>query len=195
MLLDLLILNIMNIFVLLFYHKKIIKMVTLKRLKEKHLELVRSWRNNPKIQQYMYSSNYISEEDQIKWFNSIKNDHTKLYYVIHYDDIPVGVVNLTNIDIINKKCSWGLYIGDMSFRGKGIASAVEQKIFHKVFNKIKLNRLEGEVFADNTNVIKLHEKNGFKKEGYHEQYVIKDGEYRDVISIALLKKDWLNGRI
>ena len=170
-------------------------MVTLKKLKEPYLELVRSWRNNPEIRQYMYSSNYISEENQKRWFNSIKNDNTKAYYVIHYNDIPVGVVNLTDIDLINKKCSWGLYIGDMNVRGKGIASKVEQMVFDIVFNQLNLNRLEGEVFADNTKVIKLHEKNGFKKEGYHQQYVIKDGKYRDVISIALLKEKWLNDRI
>jgi hypothetical protein len=54
--------------------------VTLHRLSKAKIELVRQWRNDPKISQYMIYREIITLEQQEKWFERINND--KNYYFI-----------------------------------------------------------------------------------------------------------------
>ena len=59
-----------------------------------------------------------------------------------------------------------------------------------VFDTLKLNKLLCEVFVDNDKVITLHEKFGFRRESYFREHIRKNGIYKDVIGLALLKREW-----
>ena len=53
------------------------------RLKEEDIELVREWRNSPEITQYMEFRDFISEDMQQDWFESIDTIYN-LYFIIEY---------------------------------------------------------------------------------------------------------------
>ena len=71
--------------------------VSLERLSEKDLELVRVKRNSIEISQFMDYREIISPEMQQTWFNSINNINN-LYYVITYKNEKVGLINGAKID-------------------------------------------------------------------------------------------------
>ena len=71
--------------------------IILKRLTEDKIELVRHWRNHPKIQQYMEYKEYITEAMQRDWFNHINND-SNYYFVIQYKEKEIGLINIKDID-------------------------------------------------------------------------------------------------
>ncbi len=66
--------------------------VKIEKLKLKDIEILRSWRNDPKIAKLMLSQNgtHITKEEQLKWFNSIQNQPNSLYYMAFVDDIAIG---------------------------------------------------------------------------------------------------------
>lgn len=160
-------------------------------LAAEHLEQVREWRNSEHVHKYMYTDNQISKEQQIAWFERVKDDKTKLYWVIQYEGKNIGVLNLANIDHHFKRCNWGFYFGDLSIRGKGIAGKVEYNMLRIVFEELKLNKVCCEVFTWNTQVIKMHEKFGFRREGYLREHVYKNGEFHDLVTMGVIKRDWL----
>ena len=43
--------------------------VVLRRVENKDIEMIRNWRNDPKISQYMSFRDYITPEMQKKWFD------------------------------------------------------------------------------------------------------------------------------
>ena len=88
--------------------------ITLIRLKEEHLELVRKWRNNPEIQQHMEYQEYITPEMQKNWFSSINNIYNS-YYIIEYEKKYIGLINEKNIDYENKTAEAGLFIWDKNY--------------------------------------------------------------------------------
>ena len=77
--------------------------LTLKKLEEKEIEILRTWRNDPRISKFMLSSfSYISKEKQKEWFDSIKNSQNSFYYMIYKDDLLLGYSAIKNIDCKSK---------------------------------------------------------------------------------------------
>lgn len=162
----------------------------LKKIQEEHLEMVRNWRNSPDVSMFMYTNDYITEEDQKKWYGKIKNDPSKKYWVVDLENSYVGVVNIVDIDLRNRRCFWAYYLADSSVRGKGLGKIIELNIIKYVFEVLNLNKLCCEVFAFNEKVVKIHEKFGSKIEGTFRQHIYKDNQFHDIICMAILRDDW-----
>ncbi|HHG83581.1 MAG TPA: GNAT family N-acetyltransferase, partial [Bacteroidetes bacterium] len=69
------------------------------------LEMVRKWRNSPEVSKYMYTDNTISAAQQIAWFERIRKDSSKKYWLIRYGERPIGLVNIAHIDTLNLSCN------------------------------------------------------------------------------------------
>lgn len=165
------------------------KDITLKKLTAQDIELVRGWRNDSNIASYMYSEEYISKENQVEWFNNI-DWSTSYYWIIEYDNKKVGLASITGINKTLQSCYWAFYLGDSSIRGAGIGSKVEYNVLKYVFSYIKLNKLRCEVLVSNYQVIKMHEKFGFRREAYYREHCIKGNSKLDVVGLAILKSEW-----
>lgn len=85
--------------------------ITLRRIVEDDIELIRQWRNSKPIQQNMHFREHISKSMQLKWFRSIDNINN-FYYIIEYKGNKVGLFNEKNIDWENRTSETGLFIAD-----------------------------------------------------------------------------------
>lgn len=164
--------------------------ISLVPLRETDIELVRTWRNSPEVAQYMYTSEVVTTEQQAAWFARIGQDNTAVYWLIEYNDQPIGLASLTGINRTLSSCYWAFYLGDSGVRGAGIGAKIEFNVLNYVFDTLKLNKLRCEVLTSNDRVIAMHEKFGFRREAYYRQHVKKDGVWHDVVGLALLKQEW-----
>lgn len=164
--------------------------IELKKVGLADIELIRKWRNSEDVAKYMYTENQISEEQQKQWFNKISNDKSCEYWIIKYDNKPIGLASITEISSSLQSCYWAFYLGDSSIRGAGIGSKVEYNVINYVFNNLGLNKLRCEVFVENDKVIKMHEKFGFRREAFYREHCIKGNKKLDAVGLALLKSDW-----
>ena len=165
--------------------------ISLSLLQKDDIELIRKWRNSKDVAPYMYTEQYITEEQQAIWYNKIKDDKTSIYWIIVYDSKKIGLASLTGINKTLNSCYWAFYIGDLSIRKAGVGAKVEFKILEYVFNTLKLNKLRCEVLVTNQNVIKMHEKFGFRRESYYREHCIKNNEKIDAIGLGILKSEWV----
>lgn len=159
-------------------------------IKEEDIEQIRLWRNSEEVSRYMYTSALITSEQQKQWYEKIKNDSSQKYWLIEYDGKKLGLVSIYNIKPNFKHCTWAFYLGNTEVRGAGIGSKVEYNILNYVFEEMKFNKLMCEVFSFNEKVIQMHQKFGFKQEGFYREHILKDGKYYDVVALAILKHDW-----
>lgn len=83
--------------------------VTLRRLTHDKIEMLRQWRNDPKIQQYMVYREYITPEMQERWFEKINNDNN-FYFIIEYEGREVGMINIKDVDYEKKTGEPGIFI-------------------------------------------------------------------------------------
>jgi UDP-4-amino-4,6-dideoxy-N-acetyl-beta-L-altrosamine N-acetyltransferase len=164
--------------------------IKLIRLEKEDLELVRNWRNSDDVSKYMYTEDYITEEQQNNWFDKIKDATNSIYWIIEYNGKKLGLASITGIDKTFQSCYWAFYLGDTSVRGGGIGAKIEYNVIEYVFSVLNLNKLRCEVFTTNDKVIKMHEKYGFRREAYYREHCIKQNEKLDVVGLALLKTEW-----
>lgn len=165
--------------------------VSLRKIKEYDLPLILRWRMMPEVTRYMYTAPVITYEDQQKWFARLQHDSTTAYWLITYENRPIGVLNLYDIDHVHSRCSWAYYIGEMGIRGKGIASILECNVYDFVFFNMKLNKLWCEVLSFNDKVVEIHKRFGSKVEGVLREHIVKNGKKYDVVRMSILKDEWL----
>ena len=157
--------------------------------------LVREWRNSDEIRRYMCNENIISEKQHSEWIKSLKNSDRKEVYIVFYDESPIGVVSIDDIDFNNKKCEWGFYIYETSLRGRGIGQRFLVSVIDYVFNELGMEKLNGNVLEVNPNVIEMHKKLGFQMEGIRRKNILKNGKRIDVYNLGMLKEEWLSRRL
>jgi len=158
------------------------------------LEIIRNWRNSKEVSQFMYTDQYINKEDQLSWFSKISKETDCKYWLIKYNNIKIGLINITDIDLKLRTCSWAFYIGDAAYRDLGIGVKAEFELIEMVFFKLDLDVLFCEVVSTNFNVLNLHKKFGFRELSFNKNYFVKNNISFDVVKLSLKKIDWIEIR-
>lgn len=88
--------------------------ITLNRLREEDIELVRQWRNAPQIQRYMEFREQISPEQQKEWFKSVDN-FNNFYFIIEYQQIKIGLINSNEIEWDTVSSKGGIFLWEEDY--------------------------------------------------------------------------------
>lgn len=161
----------------------------LEDMNSSHLEMVLNWRNQEHIRSVMFHDRVISLEEHRKWFDRVKKDKRTIVKIFYLENVPVGVVNFTNIDLENGKCSWGFYVGDPS-APKGSGTLMGYLALNFVFEELNIRKLCAEIISFNERSIRYHQRLGFRTEGVLREHVLKNNQYADVILMALFNREW-----
>jgi len=163
-------------------------MIKFIKLREEHLEQVLNWRTREDVTRYMNTDIDYDMAEQRLWFERVSRLETEKYWIISIKGKDVGLISLNDIDYINKRTSWGYYIGEEKERMYG--AVIPLYLYHYVFMQLKLHKITAEVMSENKNVIKLNKVHGCRKVGILYDHVYKNGKFHDIVLMELLKEDW-----
>lgn len=154
---------------------------------EKHelLEL----RNAPFVRENMYHTATINLADHLNWLETLKSRTDCLYWVIFLDNILVGAIDLTRIDLTNKFAEWGFFIDEKHL---GLGAILEYIGMEHFFEVLNFQTILAGVYEKNKKVYHLH-KDRF---GYQEdhQYDYQNGT-RKFYGLTLRKDVWLKRKL
>lgn len=102
----------------------------------------------------------------------------------------IGELSVFDIEQDNKKAGFRISMCSIDFTGKGFGTEAIRLILKFVFEELKLNRLQLEVFSHNKRGIKAYEKAGFTTEGILRESLNYNGNYSDEIIMSILKSDY-----
>lgn len=128
--------------------------VNLKRLTHDKIELVRNWRNDPKIQQTMFFQSYITPEMQEKWFSRINNENN-YYFIVEYKDEEIGLINIKDIDYEEKTGETGVFIYEDKYLGTDISYRAHLVMFDYIFESLRLDKTYAHIRTDNNIAIRF----------------------------------------
>lgn len=101
----------------------------------------------------------------------------------------MGSVYFRDVDPQNNSAEYGIFIGEDSARRRGIGKETAKLFTRYGLNELGLHRISLRVLVGNDVAYRVYKNAGFKKEGVFRDMVFLDGEYRDVIFMALLAED------
>lgn len=122
--------------------------VRLERLNERSAEMVREWRNDAKIKQHMFYTKDISAEQQEQWFQGIDNNNN-FFFVIHANNKPVGLINISQINWARKTAQTGLFIYDDDSIASDIPVRASLAMLDIFFLLMGINTVYAKVKGDN----------------------------------------------
>ena len=160
----------------------------LRQIGDNELEMMRQWRNAPKVRANMYTRHEISSAEHQAWWARSRQRDDQAYFMYECHGSAYGIVAFTAIDHVNQNCSWAFYAAPDAPQGTG--TRMEFLALNHAFQKLRLNKLCCEVIAFNTPVLKLHEKFGFRTEGVLRQQHLVDGKFVDIHRLGLLRDEW-----
>ncbi len=164
------------------------------KVRESHLEQILKWRTQPEVTRYMFTDVEYDMDRQRAWFQRISADRTCRYWLISFQDRPIGLVSFNDIDERNRRCSWAYYIGESEYRL--IGGMIAPYVYRYGFGRLKLRKITGEVMAGNENVRRMHRLQGCREVGFYRDHIYKYGAFHDVYLYEILDEDWerLQGR-
>ena len=125
--------------------------------------LILAWRNNPNIASFMKNQN-VSLEEHAAFFDALKNQKTKKYFLVFDEDEPLGVIHF--IDICKQSCEFGLYANPY-LKGKG--QILMNTLKNYAFETLNVRKITACVFKNNQRALSLYLKNGFEINKEDEQ--------------------------
>lgn len=134
--------------------------ITLERLKEKDIELVRKWRNSDPVRLNMEYRDIISEEQQKEWFKSINNLQNN-YLLIHYKGEKIGLLNDKNIDWENRTSESGLFLGRTEYYGTFVPYFISVAGIENNFHFLSWKKQYAHILRSNTNAIRYNRELGY----------------------------------
>lgn len=138
--------------------------LVLESLTPETAELVRVWRNSVPIRSQMEYQDVISEREQMKWLSSVTNDENR-YFLIRYNEVPIGMIHLAHIDRVERMADTGLFIGEVSYSGTGIALEASLLLLHFAFEELGLKKVYAKIKKGNQQAENYNEFLGFIREG------------------------------
>lgn len=147
-------------------------------VRKEDLELIMAWRMRPEITKNMRTHPVLTMEKQKIWFEKIYKENKEYHWVIRVDNIPIGVINIHEINWEKKSCSTGIYIAEKG-GGPGLFFELHWNLFDFVFDHMQLCEIYAEALDFNKTAIMLNKRlwsTVIKKE--------------DCFSYSITKEEW-----
>lgn len=147
-------------------------MIELQIFSQKHLDKTFLWMQNEDLKASFLLDKNITKDSHSKWFVALKKDQAQKNFAIIYNNFHVGNIGVKNIDLSNKKAEVWIYIGDNSFKGKGIAKESLNLLNDFFVNYI--NKLYANIGDFNYQSLRLFIASGYRIEGFlHDEIFFK----------------------
>lgn len=142
--------------------------VIIRPLKKEDAYISYQWRNNPKVWKYTGSKpdKKITADIELEWIENALNRKDEKRYAIIADDAYVGNIQLTGIR--DGSAEFHIFIGDMNYWGKGVASKAMDLLISYAKKELMLKYIYLNVHPNNKKAIFLYENKGFKIFGHEK---------------------------
>ncbi|WP_251551511.1 GNAT family N-acetyltransferase [Neobacillus muris] len=132
-----------------------------------------------------------TQKDHEGFLEGISSDNDEYTFAIRLRDQPlfIGSIAVYGVNWKNGTCFVGISIGP-DYQGKGYGTDAMQTLVSFIFNYMNINKIKLHVFGFNQRAIRSYEKCGFKTEGILREELFRFGQFQDVFTMGLLRREW-----
>ena len=168
-------------------------MYRLRELERQDMKTINGWRNNPEVISSLGAPfRYINLEVDENWFDGyMRNRSNCVRCAILDDEVLIGLVSLTGIDMFNRSAEFHIMIGETRAQNKSAGTFATEEMLRHAFENMNLNRIMLTVLEDNKRAQHVYEKVGFVREGVMRKVYYKGGAYVNAILYSILSDDYI----
>jgi RimJ/RimL family protein N-acetyltransferase len=155
------------------------------------------WRNDFRIYRTCRQRDVLTLGEHLKWFDRVSNHmdpSIKMYTVFRNNpptalgSKPIGICGLTNIDYINRRAEFSLYV-EPSSQNLGLGKDALKTLVSHGFNTYGFESIWGESYEGN-GALEMFKEIGFALEGIRRNFYYREGKFIDALLFSILRKDW-----
>ena len=145
-----------------------------------------NWLNDNEVNKYLETKNGYTIEMLKRYLESIEKNNICAWAIhLKQTGTHIGNVKIDPISFRNRNAEYGILIGEKSSWGKGYAHEASEKVFDFCFTVLNLRKITLGVVSANLSAVKLYERMGFEKEGLLKSHCFHDGQWQDIMRMAL----------
>ena len=160
--------------------------VSLRPITDGDTDNIVRWRNSPSVRNNFIYRELFTAEGHRRWLTDVIGTGKAVQFIITANSTgeDVGSVYLRDIDPVNEKAEFGIFIGEDSARGKGYGTEATRLICGYGFSELGLHKIILRVFDYNKGAIASYKKAGFTEEAFFRDDVKINGRYESMIFMA-----------
>lgn len=168
------------------------KRIYLRILEKSDIVNTQKWINDSEISEIMGYLPVLSYENQLDWYDKIKNDKSRFIFAIceNKSNVHIGNAGLGRIDYVNKNCMFNIFFARKEDRGRGFGSEATLLVLEFAFNRLNMHKVYLQTSLRFMSAIKMYEKLGFKKDGVLREHYYTNGVYEDKLIFSIIKKEY-----
>jgi RimJ/RimL family protein N-acetyltransferase len=157
--------------------------------KEKDLGVVLKWANDPELRQFVSFFLPSTKKQEEEWFDKKREDEIVLAIETKEGEF-IGSIGLHKINYRHRTAITGTLIGEKSFWGKGYGTDAKMILLNYAFNTLNLRKIKSQAYATNQRSVNYSKKCGYKVEGILKKDLFVNGDYVDVVCLAVFRKSF-----
>lgn len=177
--------------------------VVLSAIETEQVPAIVRWRNLPEVYRGFIEYEPLSTAQQTAFLAGLTPGGSRRLWLIsareHADTaagdvgglVPVGTVGIMDLDWRNRRCEFGpIFIGELAYRGRGIAKDAEILVLDYCFNHLGLHKVIAHVPESNAEVIALHEACGFTPDILLREHIYRRGRFEGLHLLSCLDSEF-----
>ena len=149
------------------------------------------WRNSDAVRPYFIYQKPFTEEGHRSWLEKEIFSGKGFQFIVcrNEDDKPIGCTYLRDYDSYTRKAEYGVFLGEVEERGKGIGKEILNLTLEFAFKEQKMHKVYARAFADNMPSVQSFLSCGFEKEAHLKDEELIDGVYRDIVFLGKINPE------
>jgi RimJ/RimL family protein N-acetyltransferase len=167
--------------------------VVLRHHRPEDLPIVRRWYRDPELARLTrYSLTPMTDDEIDRFFHGRLLSPGSVAYAIDIRESGrlIGLTTFSNLDPDNGSVLFHISLGEHDTWGQGYGTEATRLMLGLAFDVIGLHRVSLSVFSFNERAIRSYEKAGFRLEGRAREAILRDGQRRDELTMAILAPEW-----
>jgi RimJ/RimL family protein N-acetyltransferase len=132
--------------------------------------------------------------DEERWLDRVTMSPNHKVFAIQADvagtSRHIGNCGFHDIDLRQQHAVFGILIGAKELWGQGYGTEATEVLLRAGFYELNLHRIALDVIADNARARRSYEKIGFVLEGTKRQDCFREGRFRDVHLMSMLRDEY-----
>lgn len=153
--------------------------ISIRLFKEEDIPYKVKWINDEKNNKYLHYDLPLREDKTLQWFKSIQDKEDRADYTITYNNKPVGIIGLVDINFQEKDAEYYICVGEDEYKGKGVAKIATDLLIKEAYTKIGLKKIYLFTELANVRAQKFFEKYGFRKVKLLKNHLFYNDRYID----------------